>query len=110
MTDTGKSSRQPRSAAPTTPDDFPAAPSSLPLAALDQSFVIQMMLDLKASMAKLDESISNLKEQYREHDHKLDSVSQEVYAAKRVVTVAAWAIGLIVAATAVLYPIIHSAK
>jgi NADPH-dependent 2,4-dienoyl-CoA reductase/sulfur reductase-like enzyme len=69
-----------------------------------------MMLDLKGSMAKIDESISNLKEQYREHDHKLDSVSQEVYAAKRVVIVAAWVIGILIAATALLYPIIHSAK
>ena len=110
MTDASKSSRQSRSTTPTTPEDFPTTPSSLPLAALDQSFVLQIMLDLKGSMAKIDESISNLKEQYREHDQKLDSVSQEVYAAKRVVTVAAWVIGLLVAAIAVLYPIIHSAK
>jgi hypothetical protein len=110
MTDTSKSSRSTRSNVPTTPEEFPTTPPPIPLAALDQSFVLQIMLDLKGSMAKLDESISNLKEQYREHDQKLDSVSQEVYAAKRVVTVAAWAIGLLVAAIAVLYPIIHSAK
>lgn len=56
-------------------------PSPIPLAALDQSFVLQIMLDLKASVAVLKESSDNLKEQSKEQGRKLDKISHQVYAA-----------------------------
>lgn len=87
MTDTGKSSRPARSNVPTTPEEFPTTPSNIPLAALDQSFVIQMMLDLKGSVAALKESVDSLKEQSKDHGTEIRKIGQDVHAAKVVVSV-----------------------
>lgn len=87
MTDTSKSSRSTRSSAPTTPEDFPTTPQTIPLAALDQSFVLQMMLDLKAAAAVLKASVDDLKEQSKDHGAEIKQIGRDVHAAKVVIGV-----------------------
>jgi len=74
---------------------------------LDQSFVLQIILDLKASVSRLDQSISNLHEQSLKHDAKLDLISQDVHTAKRIVAVASWAIMFIIALGGLIWAITH---
>jgi hypothetical protein len=62
--------------------NVPTNPPPIPLAALDQSFVIQMMLDLKASLAALKESVDNLKEQTKEHGIEIRQAAKDIHAAK----------------------------
>jgi hypothetical protein len=82
MTETGKASRLSQSTIPTTPEAYPTTPSSIPLAALDQSFVLQIMLDLKGSVASLKESVDSLKEQSKEYGKEIHEISKDVHAAK----------------------------
>jgi len=63
------------------PPNVPISPP-VPLAALDQSFVLQMMLDLKASVASLKESVDSLKDQSKEHGTEIRAIAKDVHAAK----------------------------
>jgi hypothetical protein len=76
---TEKVSRPPTT---TGPPNVPTTPPSIPLAALDQSFVLQMMLDLKASVASLKESVDSLKDQAKDHGTEIRQISKDVHAAK----------------------------
>jgi hypothetical protein len=71
-----------RTGASTGPPNVPVNPPPIPLAALDQSFVLQMMLDLKASVAALKESVDSLKEQSKEHGTEIRQIGKDVHAAK----------------------------
>jgi hypothetical protein len=73
---------QKSSATSTGPPNIPVNPPSIPLAALDQSFVLQMMLDLKGSVEGLKGSVDNLKEQSKEHGQEIKLISKDVHAAK----------------------------
>jgi multidrug resistance efflux pump len=71
-----------KTSATSGPPNVPVNPPAIPLAALDQSFVLQMMLDLKASVAALKESVDSLKEQSKEHGAEIRQIGKDVHAAK----------------------------
>jgi hypothetical protein len=73
---------QSRPPATTGPPNVSVTPPPIPLAALDQSFVIQMMLDLKAAGAALKESVDSLKEQSKEHGTEIRQIGKDIHAAK----------------------------
>jgi hypothetical protein len=71
-----------KSSASTGPPNVAVNPPPIPLAALDQSFVIQMMLDLKAAGAALKESVDSLKEQSKDHGAEIRQIGKDIHAAK----------------------------
>lgn len=80
---------------PTTPADYPTTPSGPTLSGLDHSFLLQMMTDLKGSVAALKESVDNLKEQSREHGKKIEDVRMDVHAAKAAGRTLLWVAGVV---------------
>jgi len=84
-----------RGSVSTGPPNVPVNPPPVPLAALDQSFVLQIMLDLKASVASLKESVDSLKAQSKDHGIEINQIGKDVHAAKIVGAFIVLAAGLL---------------
>ena len=71
-----------RTAATTTPDDYPVAPPPSKLAAVDHSFVLQAIMEVQVSIGKLTEAVETLKAQSASHGAKIEELGRDVHAAK----------------------------
>ena len=75
---------------PTTPTEYAITPPPHSLSALDHSFLLQMMTDLTGKVARLTESVDNLKDQVKEQGKKLDEVRVDVLNAKAALGTLKW--------------------
>jgi hypothetical protein len=78
----------------TTPSRFPeTTPQVYP--GSDYSFTLQAVLELQKSVGQLQEAVSTLKDQAKQHSDKLEKISLRIYAATAVLVVLGSIIGFL---------------
>ena len=85
MTETGKSSRAPRSTVPTTPEAYPTTPPVLPSG--DYTYTVEIVMNMQQTLGKLTEAVDSLKEQSKEQATEIRGIGKDVHAAKVVISV-----------------------
>ena len=88
---------QPQSAlgSQTTPDAYPTTPQQQSFPSGDYSYILEIVMNMQASMGKLIEAVDSLKSQTRDQDRKHEEVKNEIRAVAQDVHAAKVVLGVV---------------